>query len=110
MKTDSEISTYLQKQRRLFVHDGPERELYVTYGTGYYGHSSTAMIEVEGSPIKGLAIVVATAPFEDVAADECEVWVLQTGNRMRHLPHRSREATAIASRAIARKVAAQESE
>ncbi len=38
----------------------------------------------------------------DVAPEECNVWVQQPGNRMRHLRHRCREAIAIAAWAIAR--------
>ncbi len=102
MKTELEISEYLQKQRGPFEHDGPKRELHVAFGTGYYGDRSTAMIEVEGSPIKGLAVVVAQGPLGDVGTWNCDIWVQRPGNKMRHLPHRSREAVAIAEWTIAR--------
>jgi hypothetical protein len=90
-KIEQEISKYLTEKRK---RGGPvARPLVVTICNGNYGCPSSVILEVEGSPTKGMAIV---------RLGECShlhnkhlidsgfytVWILDDDDKMRKLPYR----------------------
>ena len=93
MKTEAEISAYLERQ--LYGCPTIDRPLYVAFGRGHYEEISSAVIEVEGSPTRGMAVIRGRCPLLDCDEREAEVWVLRGGNKMRHLRNGSNEAVAL---------------
>ena len=88
--TEEEISYYLHNIKR--QSHGDYRSLIVTISNGSYGMPSSVVIEVEGSPTKGMAIVrlgCGCSLSDDNLADSggYNVWILQAGDKMRRLPY-----------------------
>jgi hypothetical protein len=86
------VATYLQ-----VVSNFPktiDRPLWVSFGMGDYGHdASCAVVEVQGSPPKGRALV----QFGELGNDELVsvVWVRIPGGRMKRLASLSPRANEI---------------
>jgi hypothetical protein len=78
------VATYLQAVTNL--PKTIDRPLWVSFGLGDYGSQKTpscAVIEVQGSPPKGMALVMFGEFGPDPEA--CIVWVRIAGRRMKRL-------------------------
>ena len=64
MKSESEIVDFLCFKSRFFADAG--RPIKVTFCNGYYGSPSTLILEVQGSPIRGRAIICSNGRFDQV--------------------------------------------
>lgn len=101
MKTDPEEEHAAQERsisKQLQEHAGhpsAARKLYVAAGLGYYGRSSTALVEVEGSPIKGLAIIKGNGVLSECKPHDVEVWTLRRKGAMKRLQIGSSSAARI---------------
>lgn len=99
MKTETEIAEYLQAL--CGKPAGVDRPLVISIGLGCYGEPSSAIIEVEGSPPKGMAIVRSESPLTDdrhVARPDAvvwQVWVLGIGQKLQKLRNDSHMAISI---------------
>ncbi len=86
--TEIEISKYLKEKKG--QGGGEHRPLIVSISNGNYGRPSSAIVEVEGSPTKGMAILrLGAVSLDDERLIETggyEVWILERGMKMKKLP------------------------
>ena len=88
--TEEEISVYLKQKKG--QGGGEARPLVVSVCNGNYGRPSSAIVEVQGSPTKGMAIVrIGSGSLDDerlIESGGYTVWILECGSKMRRLPDR----------------------
>lgn len=84
--SDAEISEFLQRQCGQFTRD--HSRLVVTLSTAARGYPATALIEVEGTPPRGMAIVrISIGNFSNaMPVGSATVWVMKSPTQLRKLP------------------------
>jgi hypothetical protein len=89
---EQEISVLLQERGRPGATE-PDKPVIVTFCNGAYGKPTVAVIEVEGSPNKGMAIIrweVGDASTSYQPSGQ-SVWLLENRAGMRKLPEGEKE-------------------
>lgn len=80
-----EIQQYLMSQAGFSITSDEERSLITTFCRGYYRQISSCIIEVEGSPVRGRALVYGSDNFSEIRGREWRVVIQSRQHRYKTL-------------------------
>jgi hypothetical protein len=80
-----EIQKYLMSQAGYGITSDEERSLITTFCEGYYRQISSCVIEVEGSPVRGRALVYGSDNFSEIRGREWHVVIQLRQHRYKTL-------------------------
>jgi len=79
------IQKYLMEKAGYSLSSNDPRKLITTFSRGYYGQVSSCLIEVEGSPVRGRALIFGSASFHQISGQEWKVVIQQKENKFKTL-------------------------